>query len=125
MIHLDKSLSSDSIILNLAGLTDVVNPTYILSIKSEYTNKNFNITLGTDESEYPDSYNRFNITMSVFEDYEVGLYAYDILVGSEVIDSGYMRLYTSIADEYTTPQPISLPVSDTDDDYVAYQIENS
>jgi hypothetical protein len=116
MILLDKHLTDNYIFLSLDGIGGTSSIS--MTAHSSFSLKEFSTSLSDDLSDYPERYSEFNISQSVFQDYEEGLYIYTVKDEQEnVLLTGTLRIIDSGDGETTISIEDDL---ETDDDQIVY-----
>lgn len=124
MIVIDKNNATASLYFTLTEKVTYNNPVFIMTLQSDFTNKTYNIQLGTSSSDYPYRYDVFNLPTSEFNDVEDGLLSYTITENiynptqSSVVEVGLLKL---IPVETTSDDYLYNKMEDTDDDYVVHR----
>lgn len=124
MIVIDKNNATASIYFTLSEKVTYTNPVFIMTLQSDFTNKTYNIQLGTSSSDYPYRYDLFNLSTTLFNDIEDGLLSYSITENvynptqSNVVEVGLLKI---IPVETTSDDYLYNTMEDTDDDYVVHR----
>jgi len=126
MLTIDKTQTTNTLVVTVSELTTLDNPFYLLVILSPYTNKVYRIQLPGNNSENKIRYDEFVVETSVFNSVDAGMYNYAIYQAAvetldenalgEPVEIGFLRVISPTADEY-----VSLPVEDRQDTYLVYK----
>ena len=126
MLTIDKTQTTNSLVVTVSELTTLDNPFYLLVILSPYTNRVYRIQLPANNSENKIRYDEFVVETAVFNNIDAGMYNYAIYQSTvetldenacgEPVEIGFLRVISSTTDEY-----VSLPVEDEQDTYLVYK----
>lgn len=123
MILIDKSKTTNKIIVTVSEKTTVDSPVYTLALFSPYTNKDFTLTLPANTSPHPSRYDLFEMNTTLFADIEPGFLWYTITEATDgMVETGLMK----VVDEVLTPQQevdelfITMEPNPTEDDFITY-----
>lgn len=107
MIFIDRTKEKQTIILTLTEHTDLVNPAYIVKLKSDGDRSEFTFQLPENQSLFTERFDLFQIETSVFDELNDGLYSYQILLNDAVIEMGKAHVKSAIEPSSTIIQPNS------------------
>lgn len=118
MLVLNKSNESNEIIVTISEYGITAN-SYKLEIHSPFTNKNYSINLGSNQSQYTQRYDLFYVDRTVIIDMEDGDYSYKIfpeLPDNRLLETGYLKIISGNEDE----QFLWIEEPEEDDDFIVY-----
>lgn len=124
MIIVDRNTATASFYLTLVEKSKFTNPTYVIRLDSDFTNKTYTFDLGTNVSLFPERFDKFDLSVSTFNSLEDGLYNYSISeyiynpTQSNIVEVGLFKVLPLklVGQDYIYNTP-----GDTDDDYVVYK----
>jgi hypothetical protein len=120
MILLDKNKTASTIIVTLLRSD---SSEYVLVLKSPYTNKTYEVSLGTNQSEHIERYDEFELSREQYQDFEAGRYSYQIyeVVEGEKVRLAEVGVCTITESSELVDETIILASEETNDDIIVFQ----